>query len=199
MLSPRNVLVHQHAAYIPTSMLQSSESQQRSTSPYNSTPAISSGMPAPLPPLGSLYLSERSRGTDIGMYSQANEDQQQHQQQQSTPSYSSPLTTITTEHYTRNLVGAAVTSANVLRDEQDNYAIFFVLQDLSVRTEGIYRIRLMFTNLAQHDGQTNEGVSEALAEAYTEPFSVYSPRRFPGMLEPTELSKKLASQGEFSL
>ena len=26
--------------------------------------------------------------------------------------------------------------------------------------------------------------------------AVYSPRRFPGMLEPTELSKKLASQGE---
>lgn len=26
--------------------------------------------------------------------------------------------------------------------------------------------------------------------------AVYSPRRFPGMLEPTELSKKLASQGK---
>ena len=61
----------------------------------------------------------------------------------------SSLTTFTTEHYTRNLVGAAVTSANVLRDETDNYAIFFVLQDLSVRTEGVYRIRLIFTDLAQ--------------------------------------------------
>ena len=64
------------------------------------------------------------------------------------PSSSAALTTVTTEHYTRNLVGAAVTSANVLKDEQDNYAIFFVLQDLSVRTEGVYRIRLMFTDLA---------------------------------------------------
>lgn len=72
--------------------------------------------------------------------------------------------------------------------------------------------------LVNSDGQTNEGVSEALAEAYTEPFceysilcsrldfhssdafhfaAVYSPRRFPGMLEPTELSKKLASQGVY--
>lgn len=29
--------------------------------------------------------------------------------------------------------------------------------------------------------------------------AVYSPRRFPGMLEPTELSKKLASQGKCSV
>jgi Velvet factor len=105
------------------------------------------------------------------------------------------LTTVTMEHYTRNLVGAAVTSANVLRDEDDQFCIFFVLQDLSVRTEGVYRIRLIFTDLAQQDGDTVEGVSDALAEAYTDTFTVYSPRRFPGMLEPTELSKKLASQG----
>ncbi|PWN35643.1 uncharacterized protein FA14DRAFT_179008 [Meira miltonrushii] len=105
------------------------------------------------------------------------------------------LTTVTMEHYTRNLVGAAVTSANVLRDEEDQFCIFFVLQDLSVRTEGVYRIRLIFTDLAQQDGDTAEGVSDALAEAYTDTFTVYSPRRFPGMLEPTELSKKLASQG----
>lgn len=105
------------------------------------------------------------------------------------------LTTVTMEHYTRNLVGAAVTSANVLRDEDDQFCIFFVLQDLSVRTEGVYRIRLVFTDLAQQDGDTVEGVSDALAEAYTDTFTVYSPRRFPGMLEPTELSKKLASQG----
>lgn len=105
------------------------------------------------------------------------------------------LTTVTMEHYTRNLVGAAVTSANVLRDEDDQFCIFFVLQDLSVRTEGVYRIRLIFTDLAQQDGDTAEGVSDALAEAYTDTFTVYSPRRFPGMLEPTELSKKLASQG----
>lgn len=64
-------------------------------------------------------------------------------------SSSAGLTTFTTEHYTRNLVGAAVTGANVLRDEQDVHTIFFVLQDLSIRTEGVYRIRLIFTDLAQ--------------------------------------------------
>lgn len=98
------------------------------------------------------------------------------------------------ESYTRNLVGAAVASASVLKDEQDKWCIFFVFQDISVRTEGVYRIKLMFVNL-EVNGRVGTGVSEALAETYTEPFTVYSPRRFPGMLDPTPLSRKLASQG----
>lgn len=59
-----------------------------------------------------------------------------------------PYTTVTTETYTRNFVGASVASANILKDEHDNLGIFFVLQDLSVRTEGVYRIKLMFANLS---------------------------------------------------
>lgn len=98
------------------------------------------------------------------------------------------------ESYTRNLVGAAVASASVLKDEQDKWCTFFVFQDISVRTEGVYRIKLMFVNL-EVSGRVGTGVAEALAETYTDPFTVYSPRRFPGMLDPTPLSRKLASQG----
>ena len=101
-----------------------------------------------------------------------------------------------TETYTRNFVGACVASANILKDESDRLGIFFVLQDLSVRTEGVYRIKLTLANLSSpHDGQIRQGVSQALAEAYTEPFTVYTPRRFPGVIEPTALSKKFAAQG----
>lgn len=39
-----------------------------------------------------------------------------------------------------------------------------------------------------------DGSSSKLTMAILRP-AVYSPRRFPGMLEPTELSKKLAAQG----
>ncbi len=85
-------------------------------------------------------------------------------------------------------------SASVLKDEQDKWCIFFVFQDISVRTEGVYRIKLMFVNL-EVSGRVGTGVAEALAETYTDPFTVYSPRRFPGMLDPTPLSRKLASQG----
>lgn len=158
MLSPRNVLVHQHAATIPASLLQptygtdyqASKQQQGSSSPYPPPHVTSSiGSNAPLPPLGSLYLGDRGRGQEYSQQQRPPTDESvAHPPTHSAFSYPSMLTTVTTEHYTRNLVGAAVTSANVLRDEQDNYAIFFVLQDLSVRTEGVYRIRLIFTNLA---------------------------------------------------
>lgn len=108
-----------------------------------------------------------------------------------------PYTTLTTETFTRNFVGASVASANILKDETDRIGIFFVLQDLSVRTEGVYRIKLTLANLSGDDGQlkAHGGISEALAGAYTEPFTVYTPRRFPGVFEPTALSKKFAAQG----
>ncbi|PWN27698.1 hypothetical protein BDZ90DRAFT_214101, partial [Jaminaea rosea] len=107
-----------------------------------------------------------------------------------------PPTTVMTETYTRNFVGACVASANILKDESEQLGIFFVLQDLSVRTEGVYRIKLTLANLSSStDGQIRQGVSEALAEAYTDPFTVYTPRRFPGVIEPTALSKKFAAQG----
>lgn len=57
------------------------------------------------------------------------------------------LTAVASESYTRNLVGSSVASASVLYDEQNQPGIFFTLQDISVRTEGVYRIKLMFANL----------------------------------------------------
>lgn len=160
MLSPRNVLVHQHAASIPTAMLQHQSNsqdyhspQQPHTSNYPThpiNPALASPSNVALPHLGGLYLGDRSRNAEgtTSFHAQQSGKSTTPPTMQSSSS-SSALTTVTTEHYTRNLVGAAVTSANVLKDEQDNYSIFFVLQDLSVRTEGVYRIRLMFTDLAQ--------------------------------------------------
>lgn len=38
-------------------------------------------------------------------------------------------------------------------------------------------------------------VEPVLAEAYTEPFEVMSAKRFPGMLDPTPLSRAFAKQG----
>lgn len=41
--------------------------------------------------------------------------------------------------YTRNLIGSLVTSAARLIDDNEKDGIWFVLQDLSVRTEGFFR------------------------------------------------------------
>jgi hypothetical protein len=41
--------------------------------------------------------------------------------------------------FTRNLIGSLVTSACRLTDPTDKIGIWFILQDLSVRTEGSFR------------------------------------------------------------
>lgn len=41
--------------------------------------------------------------------------------------------------FTRNLIGSLVCSAFRLTDTNDKIGIWFVMQDLSVRTEGIFR------------------------------------------------------------
>ncbi|SNX82530.1 uncharacterized protein MEPE_01236 [Melanopsichium pennsylvanicum] len=202
MLAPRNILVHHHASSLPVQPMQhgghagypgdeyahrsglsygnfggdgqadgdyrSGNGAQVSGSPDSAmrggSSASSSRSPFDRPPQGSMQFGGGS------------------------------LVPGQAESYTRNLVGAAVASASVLKDEQDKWCIFFVFQDISVRTEGVYRIKLMFVNLEVR-GRVGTGVAEALAETYTEPFTVHSPRRFPGMLDPTPLSRKLASQG----
>jgi len=42
-------------------------------------------------------------------------------------------------NYTRNLIGSCSVSAYSLADLNDNVGLWFVLQDLSVRTEGSFR------------------------------------------------------------
>lgn len=41
--------------------------------------------------------------------------------------------------YTRNLIGSVAVSASVLEDLKNKIGFWFVLQDLSVRTEGNFR------------------------------------------------------------
>ena len=41
--------------------------------------------------------------------------------------------------FTRNLIGSLAASAFRLQDTQDKIGIWFILQDLSVRTEGCFR------------------------------------------------------------
>jgi hypothetical protein len=50
---------------------------------------------------------------------------------------------------TRNLVGSLVASASKLYDLSGELGIFFVFQDLSIRTEGQFRLKFSFVNLAK--------------------------------------------------
>lgn len=49
--------------------------------------------------------------------------------------------------YTRNLIGSLTASAFRLQDEHRVSGIWFITQDLSVRTEGTFRLKFSFLNL----------------------------------------------------
>lgn len=118
----------------------------------------------------------------------------------------------------RNLIGNTTASANLLHDENGKHGIWFVLQDLSVRTEGWFRLKVNLFNLAQppvleeensnssnNDNNTNTGQPSAnhkllqeaplLASAFSKPFKVFSAKKFPGVIESTNLSRTFAKQG----
>ncbi|SPO21733.1 uncharacterized protein UTRI_01218_B [Ustilago trichophora] len=199
MLAPRNILVHHHASSLPVHPMQHGGHGGYSADEHGHRSGPSYGNFASEGPSDADY---RSGGGPQGGFGSPEGSMRagpgaspfDRPPQGSMQFGGGNLVQGQAESYTRNLVGAAVASASVLKDEQDKWCIFFVFQDISVRTEGVYRIKLMFVNLEVR-GRVGTGVAEALAETYTEPFTVYSPRRFPGMLDPTPLSRKLASQG----
>ncbi|KAK0618357.1 velvet factor [Bombardia bombarda] len=106
--------------------------------------------------------------------------------------------------FTRNLIGSLAASAFRLTDTDDKIGIWFVLQDLSVRTEGNFRLRFSFVNVgipangssnAQPGVPINTGKAPVLASVFSDVFQVYSAKKFPGVCESTPLSKCFATQG----
>jgi hypothetical protein len=107
--------------------------------------------------------------------------------------------------FTRNLIGSIACSAARLTDPKEKIGIWFVLQDLSVRTEGHFRLRFSFINLRDENAPSSagpydvnalvKGKAKVLAQIFSEPFQVYSAKKFPGVCESTPLSKCFATQG----
>jgi len=108
--------------------------------------------------------------------------------------------------FTRNLIGSLAASAFRLADPDDRIGIWFVLQDLSVRTEGNFRLRFSFVNVGvppesttpgqvAKASQINKTKAPVLAACFSEVFQVYSAKKFPGVVESTNLSKCFATQG----
>ncbi|KAK2009942.1 developmental regulator VelB [Colletotrichum eremochloae] len=104
--------------------------------------------------------------------------------------------------FTRNLIGSTASSAFKLNDPEDHVGIWFIMQDLSVRTEGHFRLRFSFVNVARppdqpsEDGSlVNHGCAPILASTFSDVFQVFSAKKFPGVCESTPLSKCFATQG----
>ncbi|KAF9942118.1 hypothetical protein BGZ65_010575 [Modicella reniformis] len=91
----------------------------------------------------------------------------------------------------RNLTGSTVASGNLLINLENETGVYFIFQDLSVRSEGAYALEFSFSLLPIPVGPP----SSVLATVFSEPFTIYAAKRFPGMTESTVLSKCFASQG----
>ncbi|KAG8714258.1 hypothetical protein FRC08_012157 [Ceratobasidium sp. 394] len=104
--------------------------------------------------------------------------------------------------YTRTLVGPLSANASRLVDAEDQPGIFFLFQDLSVRTEGTFRLRMRLMNVGAHPAPNAHAThvtttsAPVLAQTFTQPFTVYSAKRFPGVPETTPLSVAFGTQGQ---
>ncbi|GMM37338.1 hypothetical protein DASC09_046630 [Saccharomycopsis crataegensis] len=108
---------------------------------------------------------------------------------------------------TRNLIGNNVTNAFKLYDEHNKLGIWFVLQDLSIRIEGKFKLRFSLfkldpttifdsiDNKPEIDLNSAGSTVPILDFKYTDVFQVYSAKKFPGVMDSTPLSKAFASQG----
>src|SRR6202012_3392725 len=67
---------------------------------------------------------------------------------------SPPPVTLPRHTYTRTLVGPLCANACRLKDEHRQLGIFFLFQDLSVRTEGVFRLRMRLMNVGAYVSYT---------------------------------------------
>ncbi|OJT05350.1 hypothetical protein TRAPUB_3791 [Trametes pubescens] len=153
-----------------------------------------------------------SQSLDSSMYASASYAQQQHQQQTQSqyhqgssyqePTPPSTIPPLPRHTYTRTLVGPLAANACRLLDEHRKPGVFFLFQDLSIRTEGTFRLRLRLMNVGAPPAPepraagVHTDVSAVLAQTFTEPFVVFSAKRFPGVPDTTALSIALGNQGQ---
>ncbi|KAI9263020.1 velvet factor-domain-containing protein [Sporodiniella umbellata] len=97
----------------------------------------------------------------------------------------------------KNLVGSSVVSANKLYDLENKLGIFFVFHDISLRTEGTFRLKFSLVNVGMPHEQkvnTNE-LSHVIQVVYSDPFTVYTAKKYPGVVQASPLSIRFAQQG----
>jgi hypothetical protein len=106
----------------------------------------------------------------------------------------------------KNLIGQTHSSLQKLTGLDEHAGLFFVFQDLSVRTEGWFRLKTSLYLIGhvglegedQIDAEVRDGLlveAPCLAKAFTKPFKVFSAKKFPGVWPSTDLSEKFAEQG----
>ncbi|KAI8898307.1 velvet factor-domain-containing protein [Globomyces pollinis-pini] len=89
---------------------------------------------------------------------------------------------------TRSTAGSIVSSLYHLKDTEGKSGAFFIFPDLSVRMEGVYKLKFTLYEIKDNEVFYCSSIN-------SEPYSVFPAKRFPGMEESTPLSKVFAEQG----
>ncbi|RUO96539.1 velvet factor-domain-containing protein [Jimgerdemannia flammicorona] len=88
----------------------------------------------------------------------------------------------------RTTAGTVVQSLHRLKNVDNTDGGFFIFPDMSVRVEGKYRIKFSLFEITG-------GEVMQVSSVYSEIFTVYSPKLFPGMSESTFLTRSFSDQG----
>ncbi len=97
------------------------------------------------------------------------------------------------------LGGTLVSSLHRLKDSTHADGGFFVFSDVTLKIDGLFRLRFSLFEMAA--GVGTEGMAgnskrvRHIASTVSRQFTAYPPKQFPGMLESTALSRSFAEQG----
>ncbi|KAG9290118.1 hypothetical protein G9A89_010424 [Geosiphon pyriformis] len=100
-----------------------------------------------------------------------------------------------------NLVGAREANAEKFLDIDHKTGLFFVFKDLSVRAEGVFRLNFSLINLSEYNFSASllhdsfQVPNVIRDNVMSNPFEVYSPHGFPGMLGPSDRLTYFRAQG----
>ena len=96
---------------------------------------------------------------------------------------------------TRMLIGQLVSSLHTLSDLNGEMGYFFVFPDLSVRLEGSYKLKFILSNIEwARNARPNDSVN-TLGVIYSNTMTAYTAKKFPGMLDSSDLVKHFFDQG----
>ncbi|KAJ9058139.1 hypothetical protein DSO57_1012944 [Entomophthora muscae] len=95
---------------------------------------------------------------------------------------------------TSGLVGNSAQSMKRVKGPDNCEMGVFLFQDISVRIEGVFRLKFSLYHVATH-AKTGRPAASLSHVQFSEPFQVYPPKLFPGMAESTFLTRLCASQG----
>lgn len=98
------------------------------------------------------------------------------------------------EKHARVMMGNIFANAMTLEDDRGRKGFFYIFADLSIRVEGRYRLKFDLLLVDVPPG-TEPGANQVVAEMPSDIFVVFAAKKFPGMMQSTELTKAFARQG----